>query len=240
MVVLDLEQQAGYHNSHWDASRGRLLKASTYKDCSTIIVTPAVSDLPAPVWLSWMALIRPMNQQVTPVCIEGAEVGDAYNRALNGILSHPELSNWQYMLTVETDNIPPPDGLLKLIEDIEDFDVVGSLYWTKGEGGMPMCYGRTDVQPRDFVPWMPPPDSVSACNGLGMGFTLFRLRMFKDERFEQGAWFKTVNEYRAGVGVKAFTQDLYFFDTAGKLGYRFGCSTRVLTGHRDKKTGIIW
>ncbi len=45
--------------------------------------------------------------------------------------------------------------------------------------------------PMNFIPQVPTADTVVPCNGLGMGFTLFRIEMLKDKRFEYGHWFKT-------------------------------------------------
>ena len=41
----------------------------------------------------------------------GMEVGEAYSQAIEAILAHPDLSKFKYILTMEHDNIPPPDGL---------------------------------------------------------------------------------------------------------------------------------
>ena len=56
------------------------------------------------------------------------------------------------MLTVEQDNLPPQDGIMKLYESIEEgFDVVSGLYWTKGDAGQPMIYGdRTSCRATSF------------------------------------------------------------------------------------------
>jgi hypothetical protein len=60
--------------------------------------------------------------------------------------------------------------------------------------------------------------------------------MFKDERFEYGAWFKTLN----GDGGKTYTQDLYFFQKARELGYKFACDARVKVGHYDHANQMMW
>jgi hypothetical protein len=132
---------------------------------------------------SWMGLIRPMNQKcIGPIFFRGYEVGEAYNMAFNFILSNPVLSTWKYVLTIEEDNLPPPDGLIRLYESMDDYDCVGGLYWTKGEGGQPMIYGDPAVEELNFIPQIPKPDTVQPANGLGMGFNLWKLDMFKDER----------------------------------------------------------
>ena len=100
--------------------------------------------------------MTPMNQKFTRIIVKGWRSGDAYNHAIELILDHPELSKWKYLLTLEEDNLPPPDGLLKLYESIEDYAVVGGLYWTKGEAGQPMIYGDpTGIL--NFMPQLPLP-----------------------------------------------------------------------------------
>lgn len=230
-----LGHEAGAHNNSDFAAR--LKKGKTYKDLSTILVMPTRGMIPARVVEALMGLMAPMNQPFTRLFVSGMEVGDAYNAAVELILSHPVLSKWKYMLTVEEDNLPPPDGLLKLYESIEDYAVVGGLYWTKGECGQPMIYGDpTGIF--NFVPQVPIPDTVQECNGLGMGFNLWNLEIFRDERIPK-PWFKTVQEWNPQEGGKLVTQDLHFFEGARKVGYTVACDTRVKVGHLDS-SGQVW
>ena len=227
----------GIHNTSPE-TLSRLERAKSYQDLSTIIISPIVGDLNPIVVQSWMGLMRPMNQKVFgPIFIKGFEVGEAYNNGIQMILDHPELSKFKYLCTIEHDNLPPPDGLLKLYESIENFDVVGGLYWTKGEDGQPMIYGNPLELPKNFIPQKPIPDCVQPANGLGMGFNLFKLDMFKKMK---GGWFKTLQEYDPNTGARAYTQDLYFYENAAKEGYKFACDTRVKVGHLDTSTNIIW
>ena len=230
----------GLHNADLVASVERLAKGRTHQDLSTVIVCPTRGLIPDRVVQAWMGLIRPMNQKVIgPLFIRGYEVGHAYNMAVEMILQNPELSKWKYMLTIEEDNLPPPDGLIRLYESMETYDVVGGLYWTKGEGGQPMIYGDPSVEPLNFIPQIPIPDTVQPASGLGMGFNLFKIDMFKDERLQK-PWFQTLNDVVPGQGVKVYTQDLYFYENAGKLGYKFACDTRVRVGHLDPQSDVVW
>lgn len=205
-----------------------------YRDLSTIWITPTRGVIPAKVVLNWMSLMMPPNQPVVKSFAIQQEVGHAYNRCLIDVLSNPALAKFKYVLTVEEDNTPPMDGLLKLYESIQEYDVVGGLYWTKGEGGSPMIWGDPK-SPNTFVPQVPLPDCIQRCNGLGMGFTLFRMEMFRDARFTFGEWFKTV------CGKEGMmTQDLYFFQKAAELGYKFACDTRVRVGHYDLENDVVW
>ena len=230
---------SGYHNRDIDESANRLEQAKSYKDLSTIIVCPTRGQIPAKVVQSWMGLMRPMNQKVIgPLFAIGMEVGAAYNSMIENILNNPELSKWKYILTIEEDNMPPADGLLKLYESMDKYDVVQGLYWTKGEGGQPMIYGDPSVMPKNFIPQKPIKDTVQHCNGLGMGFNLFKLEIFKNPDLPR-PWFKTVQEVVNG-GARAYTQDLYFYENAAKCGYRFACDTHVKVGHYDINNDVIW
>ena len=236
----------GRHNADLPASISRLRKGKTYKNLSTVIVCPSRSDLPVDVVSSWMGIIRPMNQVCAgPFFFKDFEVGDAYNQAVHLVLTQ---MNVNYMLTIETDNIPPPDGLVKLLETINDgWDVVGGLYWTKGEGGQPMIYGDPDVYPHNFIPQMPRPGEVQRCNGLGMGFTLFKVdllrKMYADmPKNKDGIpqLFVTKQEYLPGQGSQVYTQDLGFINNAAKYGAMIASDNRVLVGHLDTHTGTVW
>ena len=230
----------GVHNADLEVSRARLIQGNTYKDLSTIMLIPTRGTIHAKIVQAWWNLMLPMNQKVIRFFIAGHEVGTAYSQAIEQVLDHPDLKGWKYIATVEDDCIPPPDGLLKLYESIEKgFDVVGGIYWTKGPGGQPMIYGDPKVMPKNFIPQLPSPDSLQECNGLGMGFNLFKLSIFKDGRIER-PWFRTVQEVVPGAGVQMYTQDLWFYQNAAKWGYRFACDSRVRVGHYDASSDITW
>lgn len=230
---------AGIHNASKYAER--LEKHKSYRDLSTVIICPTRGVISARIVQNWLGLMKPMNQKVIgPIFIEGLEVGEAYNQALKMIFENPELSTYKFVLTLEEDNAPPADGLLKLYESIDEYDAIGGLYWTKGEGGQPMCYGDPKVMPISFIPQIPEPDTLTPCSGLGMGFTLFRMEMLKDKRFDYGEWFKTKQEVVPGGGAMAMTQDLWFFRKAREMGYKFACDARVKVGHYDAPNQIMW
>lgn len=232
-----IEDWQGRHNASDYVSR--LEKSKIYKDLSTVCIVPTRGQIDYRVVQNWWGIMSPMNHKFMRMFVSGMEVGAAYNSAIEQILAHPELSKWKYILTLEEDNLAPPDGLLKLYENIEDYGAVGGLYWTKGEAGQPMCYGDPKAIPLAMNPIIPQPEAITECNGLGMGFTLFKLDMFRDERIEK-PWFRTMQSYQPGVGVQCFTQDLWFFQNAKKAGYRFACDSRVKVGHLDAASGIVW
>lgn len=228
----------GLHNSDLEKSRERLKTGRQYQNLSTVMIVPTRGMISARVVESWMGLMTPMNNAFIRLFVSGMEVGDAYNSGIELILGNEGLSNFKYLLTVEEDNIPPPDGLLKLLESIGDYAAVGGLYWTKGDGGQPMIYGDpTGIL--SFQPQIPIPDTVQECNGLGMGFTLFNLDVFRDERIPR-PWFKTVQEWSPDGGARMGTQDLYFFANARKAGWKVASDNRVKVGHYDYEADVIW
>lgn len=228
----------GAHNANLSASSERLLTGKAYRDLSTVIIVPTRGMIPARAVENWMGLMTPMNQKVVRIFISGMEVGAAYEAAFSMIMAHDEIRNWKYALTLEEDNLPPPDGLLKLYESIDGHAAVGGLYWTKGEGGQPMIYGDpTGIL--NFIPQVPIKDTVQECNGLGMGFTLFDLEIFRNESIPR-PWFQTLQAFNPGLGIKSYTQDLYFFEQVRRAGYKVACDTRVKVGHLDTETGLVW
>lgn len=204
----------------------------SFRDLSTIMIVPCGDQIPTRVVQSWMQMMTPMNQKFVRIFAQGMEVGKAYQAAIRNILAHPELSKFKYILTVEHDNMMPPDGLLKLYDSIGEYDAISGLYWTKGEGGMPMCYGKPDGD--GHAPFIPEPGKVTECNGIGQGFALFKMDMFKDDRLPEIV-FETVQDSRGQA-----TQDLQFCSMAKKLGYRFAVDPNVRVGHYDLAADMVW
>jgi hypothetical protein len=230
----------GEHNKDPNKSRARLLKGGSWKKQRVIVLLPAADLVPAKCALAWWNLaFAPNNGVVKWLCL-GMEVGDAYSTAIEQILLHPDLKDWEYILTVEHDNAPPSDGVIRLIERMEEhpeFSVIGGLYWTKGEGGCPQIWGDPKDPTPNFRPQPADPNGgLVECCGTGMGFNLFRLAMFKDQNLRR-PWFKTLTG-KEGQGM--CTQDLYFAADARKNGYRFAVDCSVKVGHLDVAADMMW
>jgi hypothetical protein len=193
--------------------------------------------IPAKVALSLWNLAFPPNNGVARILAVGMEVGEAYSTAIEQVLSHPELGKWEYVLTCEHDNLPPSDGVLRLLESIEshpEFDAISGGYWTKGEGGVFQAWGDVKDPVLNFRPQPPDPSGgLVECNGIGMGFALWRLKMFKDKKLRR-PWF--VTQKKDGIA----TQDLFFATDAKKYGYRFAVDCSVKVGHLDVQTDTTW
>jgi hypothetical protein len=229
---------SGVHNEDLISSSARIKKGATWKKQRIITLIPAGQMIPTKVYLSHCGLIFPPNQPSFRMASIGMEVGEAFSQTVEDILNHPELSQWEYILTIEHDNIPPADGVLKLIERMEqhpEYACIGGLYWTKGEGGVPQIWGDPKDTTLNFRPQMPDPNGgLVECCGTGMGFNLWRISMFKDPKLRK-PFFRT----RAGLeGVG--TQDLYFWEDARKYGYRCAIDCSIKVGHYCSQTDITW
>lgn len=220
----------GAHNAMLDQAIKRLDYAGSYKDLSTIIVIPGFGQMPTKCVASWMNMVTPPNQKCFRMWALGMEVGEAFSQTISNILAHPELSKFKYLVTMEHDNTPPPDGLVKLLARMEshpEYACIGGLYFTKGNDGVPQIWGDPHDPIINFRPQKPVPGQLVECCGTGMGFNVWRMEMFKDTRLRR-PWFKTQADAN-GVG----TQDLYFWGDARKYGYRCAIDCDVLVGHYD-------
>lgn len=227
LVMQDL---GGAHNQDPAGTSARLLSGGSWKHQRIIVVLPAADSIPAKVALSHWNLAFPPNNGVVRILAQGMEVGDAYSTALEQILAHPELSRWEYMLTIEHDNAPPPDGVLRLCQRMEEhpeYCCIGGLYFTKGPQGVAQIWGDPKLPQMNFMPQIPDLNGgLVECNGTGMGFNLWRLDTFKDDKLRR-PWFRTQTDQ----GVS--TQDLYFASDARKFGYRFAVDCSIKVGHYD-------
>lgn len=227
----------GYHNGDLKRTNSRLDKSKAWKKQRIVRIRPAGQMISTKVADTHEQLIFPPNNGVVRVSAIGMEVGQAYSTAIEQILAHPELSKWEYILTIEHDNMPPQDGVLKLIERMEanpKLACIGGLYFTKGYGGQAQIWGDPADVVTNFRPLRPDPGGgLVECCGTGMGFNLWRLKMFKDERLRR-PWFHT--QKKDGVA----TQDLYFWNDARKYGYRCAIDCSVAVGHYDVETDTVW
>lgn len=231
----------GQHNVNLDQLVSWLDETAQYKDMSLVRLTIAHKPIPARVVASWDNLIKPPNSKYAGIWAVGMEVGEAYSKTIEAISEHPEMGTWNYILTLEHDNIPPPTGIMKLIgrmesEEGKEFAAIGGLYFVKGGGGVPQIWGNPFEEKTNFRPQKPSANGdLVECCGLGMGFTLFRMSMFKDGKIPK-PWFKTT----ALTGEGAQTQDLYFWERARKAGYRCAIDCSVKVGHYDSEADIVW
>jgi hypothetical protein len=228
--------------------RVQIIPGSTYLDNSTVVVVPGRDQMVHHrVVAAWQGLIAPMNQKRAFLFAMGHEVGKAYDSMIANILANPELAKWKYVLTLETDNLPPADAHIRMLETIEwgKYDAVSGIYFTKGDLNMPQAYGdpeefkRTgvlDFKPRDVRQALAA-GTVLEVNGIAMGCALWRMDLFREI---PPPWFVTVADVVEGKGILCFTQDLNFCAKAKHAGKRFSVDLRVRVGHLDVVSNVLY
>lgn len=229
---LIIQDFGGLNNKDVGKTGARLMKGNSWKQQRIVVIIPAAERISAKCALAMWNLAFPPNNGVVRILALGMEVGDAYSTAIEQVLAHPELSKWEYILTMEHDNAPPTDGVARLVQRLEEnqnLSCVGGLYFTKGEGGVAQIWGDPNDPITNFRPQVPVPGTLQECCGTGMGFNLFRLSMFKDLKIPR-PWFRTK---RGLNGEGAGTQDLVFWAEARKYGYRCAIDNCCLVGHHD-------
>jgi hypothetical protein len=221
----------GAHNNA-ETTIERLAKEGAYKDLSCVVLIPAFGQVPTKVVASWWNMYFPPNQKVFKIFATGMEVGAAFSSSIEHILQDPVLGKCKYLITMEHDNVAPPDGVVKLLQSMEahpELDCIGGLYFTKGPGGVPQIWGDPKDTTLNFRPLVPDVNGgIVECCGTGMGFNAWRLDMFRDPDLRK-PWFKTTSSATEGCQ----TQDLYFWSDARKQGYRCAIDCSVKVGHYD-------
>lgn len=253
-------------------------KSGVYRDMSTVLAVPTRGMIPIEVVNSWLALALPVNQQCAGFIHErGKEVAAAYeslfaqcvdektSRAKYGDYAQTFLDA-KFIVTMEEDNIPPGDGLLKLLGAIRTCDYCG------GEVGVKYNMREEIIEAADGS-WnciTCEREGFSAVSGLYWMKTDPPTPMafgdpkhaddFKPRRVSQAVQDGEVIEvngiamgfavWRADLFRKVSrpwfetrdecTQDIYFCKKArAEAGARFGVHCGVRVGHLNVKTGEI-
>ncbi len=242
LVVTDM---SGHHNTNMPETVARLQRGGSWKKQRIVVIIPTADMISVQVMMSLWNLAFPPNNGVVKIAALGDEVGEAYSRAIKSVIDHPDLSQWEYILCVEHDNIAPADGVIRLVERMQEhpeFAAIGGLYFTKGPGGCAQIWGDIKDPIINFRPQIPDVNGgLIECYGVAQGLTLFRLAMFKDTRLRK-PWFKTLNG-KDGKGVS--TQDLYLWSDVRQYGYRCAIDCSVKVGHIDfdgsfGPKGYVW
>lgn len=225
-----------------------ILKGNTYRDMSTCVIVPTRSMIHEKVVRSWMQLQKPMNHRHAMFFVSNDEVAIAYNRAIKNVLDNEQsLGRYEYVLTLEDDNIVPSMALLLLLDSIQTsgFDVMAGLYYMKNAMAVPMAFGRPGVRDGSGEMDWSSVDMTQAImekrveevNGVACGCTLWKMDLFREFAYP---WFTTFVHHKNGTTVEASTQDIAFCKKLREKGKRIGVDARVGVGHLDVRTGTIW
>lgn len=228
------------------------IKLNSYQDKSIACVIPTRGSVDVEVIDSWFKLITPVNQKFSKLFIANGEIADAYNTGILLVLNNPTLSKCRFLLTMEDDNLPPQDGILKLIDSMIEHEnngdkywAISGVYWTKPSRDCiehaPIAWGCVeDGEWNMKAPPLKEDGSVTQCCLIPQGFTLYDLDLFRKMEYP---WFKVVEWHPHNEGIDnepAQTQDSYFFKKVWEAGLKVGIRADVKVGHLDPKTKQIW
>ena len=232
-----ISSYGGANNADLEATAARLHKQGTWDNLNTVVFTPAGHTVPTMSVISWEQLQFPPNTQKIRLWSIDQEVGAAYSETVEVILKHEVASKFRFLLTIEHDNLATqPDAAIRLMARMQEnphLSAISGLYFTKGKDGFAQIWGVPGE--KHFRPQVPATDgSLVECRGIGMGFALFRIDMFRDKRLPR-PFFQT----RADAGGTA-THDLNFWVTAAELGHRCAVDCGVRIGHVDIENRTVW
>lgn len=140
-------------------------------------------------------------QYISPYIPIGYQIADAQNLMAKVVVKQ----NYDWILYIEDDNLPPPDGFIKMNKYVNEgkIPVVSGLYFTKSNPSEPVLYrGRGNSYFRDWKMG----DKVWV-DGMPFGFRLEHASLIKT------AW-KESPEYRIGDYVTRRV-----FDSPGEMWY---------------------
>ena len=169
----------------------------------------------------------------------GGEVAEVRNGIVEAVLRYDaEVNPVTHLFWVDDDVLVFPGCLLELLH--LDRDIASGVYFTKLPGNLssPLIYPERGGGTARFVP-----DRVQEVWGHGMGLTLVRTEVYKRmrdaglpaDRYGRPKWYHTsrpdedVRQDGHGNIDLGGTEDNYFLDAAGKLGYRPAVCTRKHT-----------
>lgn len=204
------------------------------RNLSTVSVLRTRGMIPARTVQVWGSLFTPMNHKYASLIEAERDADEALNHAIEYILKDNETNKFKYVLFMDDDNIPPQDGLLTLLKTIGDYDGISGLYVTKDEAHWPLILG----DPRNIKDWTPQSqyrEGVHECNGMGMGFVLLKLDIFKAM---EKPWFKCVESPEGEF--RRMQEDVYFYYHARQKGFRFAVNADCRVGHLDITNGLVY
>jgi len=196
-----------------------------------------------------MRLQMPTNGQVFQHIIEGLEVGEARNKAVEDLMSLKKEERPEYLFFFGDDMIPDWDAFVKLYDAMqeEQWDMLTGLYFLKGEPPTPLMWRDEIVgamKPgRDFVL-----GERVRVDLTGLDFTLIRTSLLEKMK---SPWFKTgpskysemyevLEPYIGLNGFVSHTEDAWFIQKSRPFGAKIGVHTGVRVSHLDIKSGSIY
>jgi len=136
-----------------------------------------------------------------------------------------ERDDWDRMVVLEADMLPPADAFLRIAQYPDSLDIVGSLYHQHPEPHHPVVYEQvtdTGFRPLHFTQIEPMVEApgLYEVGAVGMGFTSIHRRVLEKWDTETPMWDSP------DIG-----HDLYFCREARRQGFSVRVDTAIQCGH---------
>jgi hypothetical protein len=159
--------------------------------------------------------------------VQGGEIAETRNRCVQLALDYDTPAcEVSHIFWLDDDVIASRMALLQLLS--HNRDIASGVYFTRCDPAEPLIFPGRGAGTTPFVP-----DQAFETWGHGMGLTLIRTDVYRRmaaetdlgrDRYGRPAWYRTTGAETAtfedGVLWMGGTEDLYFLDAAGKLGYK--------------------
>lgn len=187
-------------------------------------------------------LIAPMGYNCGEIVIDGHEIGEARNLAIEEALA----LKLKYICFIDSDTIPPQNGLQLLtyhLDNNPEYDIASGLYTQKGVPAVPLIWKGWGEGV--FWDWTLGDVLKEGIIGCGAGCMLVRLSLFERlEHTEEKPWFCTATGYMEDGETKfewTMSEDLWFCKRAvEEAGAKILIDTNVYCQHIDWRTGRIY
>ena len=148
-------------------------------------------------------------------------------------------SGVEWLLFIDSDIIPPPNGLERLLEN--KLPIVGGLYWRRHPNVFAEIFkfrpGTTQLDP---IPNEQIGPSLNEVDGIGCGFLLIHRRVFEDLKDKvkkltipsEGTNYECYEFFKFAATEPPFvSEDLYFCIAARLAGWKIYCDATVRCQH---------
>lgn len=178
---------------------------------------------------------------------KGGEIAEGRNGLVHRALSYEnETREVTHIFWIDDDVIFTRLALVQLMS--HDCDIASGVYFMKGEPTWPLIFPGRGMGTTPFTP-----NQVFHSWGHGMGLTLVKMDVYRRmlaecnlplDKYGRPEWYKTTSILDAQVEDDTIfvggTEDLYFLDRAGKMGYKPKVdTTRLAFGwHYDRELQI--
>jgi hypothetical protein len=204
----------------------------SFENAKIVIATPSVrAEVPMQFYQSVMAMVLKTREKYPNMKFATLSVGNTYvHQARQAMVDEFLETEADYMLWIDDDNIPPEDGLIRLLEDKKD--VVSGLYFKRRAPFEPLIMMQREQgigSERRSDIFREGKKELLKIHSTGFGFILIKREVMEKMREARMPHFSM----KVGLG-----EDIWFCVQARGAGYDIWLDPSVEVGHLGDKPVI--